>query len=252
MTRSRRKSFDSSDSDSSSSSSDHSKKDKKHKKDKKDKKNHKEGHFVPQGGPSAHGFSSPPFLPPGFNLNREQVPSSFPAPHGQPEHPVPNHPPPNYDTTVTPPSGFRLPLTTTSVFPDHHKTGPPPFYDADGRSPIFIGSAIFERSVHPCKIGPHLSPFASVPYGGGEHGHNGRFDLLPFDSHAMEWVYTSNGRVPPGRRPIEGGYEEGGQKLYHGLAVFQGVKVPGKAGEHLYGSSSSICNQLITFPKGWV
>ena len=246
MTKSRRRSIDSSDSD-SSSNSDHSK-EKKYKKDKdkkdrgkqekKDKKDHKEGHLVSQGGPSAHGFSSPPFLPPTFDLNREQaVPPSFPAPHSQPALPVPSHPPPTYDTIVTPPSGFRLPLTTTSVFPDIHKTGPPPFYDADGHSPIFIGSALFERSVQPCKIGPHLSPFALVPYGGGEYGHNGRFDLLPFDSHTMEWVYTSHGRVPPGRRPVEGGYEENGQKLYHGLAAYQpGVKVPGKAGEHLYGS----------------
>jgi len=241
MTKSRRKSIDSSDSD-SSFGSDHSKKEKKFKKDKdkrdkRDRKDHKEGHFVPQGGPSAHGFSSPPFLPPGFDLNREQAPPSFPPPHGPPP-PVPSHPPPNYesDTNVAPPSGYRLPLTTTSAFPDPQKTGPPPLHDADGRSPIFIGSALFERSVHPCKIGPHLSPFVSVPYGGSEYGHNGRFDLLPFDPHTMEWVHTSNGRVPPGRRPIEGGYEEGGEKLYHGLAVFQGMKVPGKTGEHLYGS----------------
>jgi hypothetical protein len=50
----------------------------------------------------------------------------------------------------------------------------------------------------------------------------------------MEWVHTSHGRVPSGRRPVEGGYEESGQKLYHGLAVVNGVRVPGKAGEHLY------------------
>ena len=144
--------------------------------------------------------------------------------------------PPPYvpQNPVPPPSGYRVPLTTQMAFPlDPRQTGPPAFIDADGVSPIFIGSALMEGSVHPCKIGPHLNPFASVPYGGGEYGHYGRFDLLPFRHDQMEWVHTSGGRIPSGRRPIEGGYEEGGRKLYHAVAVVNGVKVPGKAGEHL-------------------
>jgi hypothetical protein len=50
----------------------------------------------------------------------------------------------------------------------------------------------------------------------------------------MEFVHTSRGVIPPGRRPIEGGYEQDGNKLYHAVAVVNGVKVPGKTGEHLY------------------
>ncbi|KAI0766744.1 hypothetical protein BC629DRAFT_1537455 [Irpex lacteus] len=52
----------------------------------------------------------------------------------------------------------------------------------------------------------------------------------------MEWVPAEGGRLPVGHRPVEGGYEENGAKLYHALAVVQGVKVPGKVGEHLGGA----------------
>ncbi|KAG5650403.1 hypothetical protein H0H81_012369 [Sphagnurus paluster] len=145
-----------------------------------------------------------------------------------------------YQQPEAPPSGFRVPLTTDDPFPENFTTGQPPCYDADGASPIFIGSAIFENSVHPCKIGPHLQPFVSVPYGGGEQGHHGRYDLLPFQPHTMEWVATSNGQLPPGRRLVEGGYEENGGKLYHGLAEVDGLKIPGKTGEHLSVQSATL------------
>ncbi|KAF9048661.1 hypothetical protein BJ165DRAFT_1461542 [Panaeolus papilionaceus] len=131
-----------------------------------------------------------------------------------------------------PPSGYRIPSATNEPFPDPLQAGEPPFHDLDG-SPIFIGSAIMENSVHPCKIGPNLHNYVSVPYGGGEHAHEGRYDLLPFRPHEMEWVPTSYGQIPKSRRPVEGGYEEGGEKLYHAAAVVYDVRVPGKAGEHL-------------------
>lgn len=178
-----------------------------------------------------------------FHVGMPAVPPQFPDTHDREQHhgdhnatggQFPSPPPYAGHAPAPPPSGYRLPLTTTTAFPDLHQTGQPPFYDADGVSPVFIGSALFEKSVHPCKIGPHLQPFASVPYGGGEHGHHGRYDLLPFRPDQMEFVYTSHGRIPPGRRPVEGGYEDGGEKLYHAVAVVSGVKVPGKAGEHLY------------------
>ncbi|KZT07807.1 uncharacterized protein LAESUDRAFT_724804 [Laetiporus sulphureus 93-53] len=141
-------------------------------------------------------------------------------------------PPPPYQ--APPPSGFRIPLSTESAFPASQQLGPPVCLDAD-QSPIYIGSAIFPNAVHPCKIGPHLSPPCRVPYGGGEHEHRGRYDLLPFDPQAMEWVRTARGEIPPGRRPVEGGYEEGGKKLYHAMAYVQGLRVPGKTGQHLAG-----------------
>ncbi len=44
----------------------------------------------------------------------------------------------------------------------------------------------------------------------------------------MEWVPTSGGRIPIGRHPIEGGYEEDGTLLYHAAARIDNVMVPGK------------------------
>ncbi|EAU85319.1 hypothetical protein CC1G_07589 [Coprinopsis cinerea okayama7 len=143
----------------------------------------------------------------------------------------------SYGQPAPPPSGYRIPLSETTPFPNDQQTGWAPCYDADGVSPVFIGSALFENSVHPCKIGPHLDPPARVPYGGTEHEHRGRYDLLPFVAQQMEWVPTSHGQIPPGRRPIEGGYEDNGHKLYHALANISGVRVPGKTGEHLRGAN---------------
>jgi len=162
-----------------------------------------------------------------------------------PQFPTPNHQsPPPYQAhqAPPPPSGFRIPLSTQSALPSPEQLGQPVGFDGDGRSPVYIGSAIFPNSVHPCKIGPHLSPPCRVPYGGGEHEHNGRYDLLPFDPNTMEWVHTSHGRVPPGRRPVEGGYEQGGGKLYHAMGNIQGIRVPGKTGEHLGGCNIAFGN----------
>lgn len=147
---------------------------------------------------------------------------------------APAGPPPGYTPPAPPPSGYRLPLSTTSQFPAPQHVGQPPCFDLDGRSPVYLGSALFEKSVHPCKIAPHLNPPCSVPYGGGEHSHHGRYDLLPFTPQTMEFVRTSHGRIPDGRRPVEGGYEENGAKLYHAVGLVKGTRVPGKTGSHLY------------------
>lgn len=142
-------------------------------------------------------------------------------------------PPPPYAANQSlPPSGFRIALTTEAPFPPIQQTFRAPFSDLDG-SPVFFGSAFFGRSIQPCKIAPRLPPSCRVPYGGSEVAHHGRFDLLPFTPETMELVPASNGRLPPGRRLVEGGYEENGSKLYHAVATIQGVRVPGKTGEHL-------------------
>ncbi|PFH49004.1 hypothetical protein AMATHDRAFT_123775, partial [Amanita thiersii Skay4041] len=145
-------------------------------------------------------------------------------------------PPPYSQQPQLPPGGNRIPLITPSQapFPDSQQTGAPPCYDSSG-SPIYIGSALLVDSVHPCKIGPHLAGRALVAYGGREYPHNGRYDLLPFVPELMEFVTTSHGRIPPGRRPISGGFEESGRPLYHAMAVVNGTRVPGKTGEHLGG-----------------
>ncbi|KAK7033122.1 DUF3421 domain-containing protein [Favolaschia claudopus] len=152
-------------------------------------------------------------------------------------------PPPTYSAAQMPSSGFRLALNSSVQISkqDLERAGNAPFADLDG-SPVYVGSAIFthddgvsQKSVHPCKIGPHLYPSpCMVPYGGSEMAHQGRYDLLLFDPLTMEWVTTSEGRIPEGRTPIEGGYEETiREKLYHACARVNGILVPGKTGTHL-------------------
>jgi len=154
--------------------------------------------------------------------------------------------PPQAQAAPTPPAaGHRYPLTTDNPFPDVRSLPPTKFHDIGGvHQPVYVGSAIFPNSIHPCKIAPHLSPPACVPYGGGEHQHTGRYDLLPIDENLMEWVETRNGEIPLGRRPVEGGYEEDGARLFHAIAFFEGVWVPGKTGHHLVSSF-----YLVLIPK---
>ena len=52
-------------------------------------------------------------------------------------------------------SGNRVPLKMGDRLPSLHETGPAPFLDADGGL-VFLGSALFGRSVHPCKIVPNV------------------------------------------------------------------------------------------------
>lgn len=197
------------------------------------------------GMPNEQQYAPPPGPPPSFpnfpsaeqhlgqpEQNRGLHFPGFPSTHhsSAPGHPSPTTP--SHSHSAPPPSGFRVPLTSTAAFPTT-QAGLPVAYDADGRSPIFLGSALLEKSVHPCKIAPALTPPCRVPYGGRETEHQGRYDLLPFDPNSMEWVHTSQGRLPPGHRPVEGGYEDYGSKLYHAMGVVNGIKVPGKTGEHL-------------------
>ncbi|KAH9995817.1 hypothetical protein BJV77DRAFT_209743 [Russula vinacea] len=159
---------------------------------------------------------------------------------GHHEPPPPSYSPPSASTAQpgpqVPPSGYRIPLGTPGPpFPGIERTREAPFTDADGKTPVFIGSALMQDSVHPCKIAPKHQQPCYVSYGGKEVVHQGRYDLLPFVPALMEFVPTSHGRVPPGRRPVKGGFEQGGQELYHAVAAINGTKVPGKTGTHLGG-----------------
>lgn len=135
-------------------------------------------------------------------------------------------------------SSARLCLTTRSPFtPSTKHTGEPPCFSKGGRSPVFFGSARFANGIHPCKIVPHRRNPCQIPYGGSEYplpknGPN-MYTLLPFNPDTMELVPTSHGRLPMGRRPVDGGYEEYGARLYHAVATWHGETVPGKTGTHL-------------------
>jgi hypothetical protein len=141
---------------------------------------------------------------------------------------------PEYQQPPPPPeSGFRIPLASDTQFPPSPQAREPVCTHTDGVSPVFVGSAVFNESVHPCKIIPSLPHRCRVPYGGEEIGFRGRCELLPITPE-MEWVPTREGKIPQGRRPVQGGHESNGEKLYHALGVVDtGLSVPGKTGEHL-------------------
>ncbi|KAG2367817.1 hypothetical protein BDR07DRAFT_1372524 [Suillus spraguei] len=126
-----------------------------------------------------------------------------------------------------------------SAFPNLTHTKAPPCYDADGVSPVFIGSAIFQQSVHPCRIAPHLPVPCRVPYAYAEVEHKGRYNLLPFDPENMEWIRTSLGRIPHNRDPVIGGYEEVGRNCimqwvaWMILGFLGGCNVPFGGIEHI-------------------
>jgi len=142
-----------------------------------------------------------------------------------------------------PPGGFRIQLDPNAKLPPPDKTGPSVCTDTDGKSDVFIGSAILhDVSLHPCKICPSATPMCRVPYGGQEVEHLGEYNILPITPE-MEWVQTRNGDIPSGRRPVQGGYESNGEKLFHALGKINGIDVPGKTGRHLVSGS------LTPFPR---
>ncbi|SJL14313.1 uncharacterized protein ARMOST_17769 [Armillaria ostoyae] len=161
-------------------------------------------------------------------LNRYIDRSSYQRDHYDPTYPTDND---LSNEQLNSNSGFRIPLDSSTTFPAEDLIGPPPCYDTNG-APIYVGSAIFRKSVHPCKIEPHLRVPCSVPYLSGKIAHTGRYDLLPFNPDTMEFVRTSRGRFPAGRKLVRGGYDEDGSPLYHGVTVYNGIKIPGKALTH--------------------
>ncbi len=209
----RRKSIDSSDSDSSSSSDSDScaqedgkvKKDKKDKKDKKSKKDKME-HIGAPGFPQL----TPPMPQPHFDQQRAAAPIQ-----------------------QAPSSGFRIPLHSVLCLPAAGSRWPAPM----PRSRRIPG---LHWLCHLRQICPSVQDRASSSYpllGRLWRRRSGATRGVTISSRSppdtMEFVRTSQGRVPAGRRPVEGGYEEDGTPLYHAVGVIDGVKVPGKTGAHL-------------------
>ncbi|PBK85126.1 hypothetical protein ARMGADRAFT_872594, partial [Armillaria gallica] len=123
-------------------------------------------------------------------------------------------------TQQLPSSGFRFPLHGSSpLLKDLMGTPPRSDWHKWPNHPIYFSSAIFDKSVHPCKVEPNrpdLPSPCSVVFDGTVVFHKGCYDLLPFNPDIMELVRASEGRIPAGRWPIKGGYEEDGMPLYHG------------------------------------
>ncbi|PBK87742.1 hypothetical protein ARMGADRAFT_860439, partial [Armillaria gallica] len=123
-------------------------------------------------------------------------------------------------------SGFCIPLDSSTTFPLLDLTGLPPCHDTNGDL-IYIGSAILRDAVLPCKIGPHLPVPCLVPSRGCEIAYMGCYDLLPFNPNTMEFVCTSQGHFPAGRKLVKGGHNQDGTPLYHGVAILNGIRIPG-------------------------
>ena len=157
--------------------------------------------------------------------------------------------PPRYPESKA--SGYRIDVSASSEFLSDasNRVGKPPCLDADGTSPVYLGSAtLTDHSVHPCKIVPHIPYPCRVPYDGEELWHCGPYNFLAFDPETMEWVTTSRGRIPDGREPVQGGIEDNGEPLYHAIGVVHGVRVPGKTGVHLvsvFGHLWSLVNTTL-------
>ncbi|KAI1790406.1 hypothetical protein LXA43DRAFT_1016961 [Ganoderma leucocontextum] len=176
---------------------------------------------------SSNATSGPDLQMPQLQIS--QMPQPQPCQNPQPS------PPPAPSLARTPSvSSLRIWLDATGTrFPWTH-AGIVPACDKDG-SPVFLGVAAFKNGMHPCKIkvDPQGRPLPFVSYDGKEYEHRGTTYLLPFDPATLEWVRTGHAQLPQGKRPVKGGYERiDAQRLYHALAVVDGVSVPGKAGEH--------------------
>ncbi|KZV73091.1 hypothetical protein PENSPDRAFT_575050 [Peniophora sp. CONT] len=111
-----------------------------------------------------------------------------------------------------------------------------PFVDKDG-SPVFVGSALIDGAVYPCKVTlarlgeAGITP-VRVPLGGRELVHHGVYEILLIDEETMEWVGARKGRLPFGRAPVEGGYSESSKRLYYAATTLDGYRVPGRTREH--------------------
>jgi len=106
-----------------------------------------------------------------------------------------------------------------------------------GNVPVYLGLAEIGGSIQPCKVVSGFLPPVRVPYGGGEYYVHGDYWIVPFDGSRMEWVATDHGHPPLGKRPVEGGREADGRTLVHAIGEVDGVRVVGKAGEHLGGAN---------------
>jgi len=180
---------------------------------------------------------------------------AFPEP--QHHYAAPSDPPPQYEAGSSsfapaaagapPPAGHRVPCSTenNAPMPSIESIGPAPFNDLDG-SPVYVVSALIMdqrtgsvQAVHPAKANARFTPPVRLSYGGREVLHQGRYDVL-IVTPQMEWVPAKDGKMPKGRRAVEGGFEADGRHLFHARARVNkhpNLWVPGKTGEHLRGAN---------------
>ncbi|KAH7101012.1 hypothetical protein BKA62DRAFT_639283 [Auriculariales sp. MPI-PUGE-AT-0066] len=134
-------------------------------------------------------------------------------------------------------------LAADQAFPKAAISGHPVTIDYGGQE-MFLGLVPIDGGLHPCKVvkqfqaafTPHVQPPARYGYAGAENEWFEDYYLVPFDGSRMEWVSTSHGRPPPGKRPVEGGREADGSPLYHAIGEVDGVRTLGKVSVNLGGA----------------
>jgi len=102
-------------------------------------------------------------------------------------------------------------------------------------------------SVQPCRIRKGFQPTCFVLYDKGVLQHRGQFSLLCITDD-MEWVPASDGVIPEGRVPVEGGFEETGHKLYHALDKTEPYYA-GKTAPHIGGAEFVSGGHPLKFVK---
>jgi hypothetical protein len=126
-----------------------------------------------------------------------------------------------------PRSGFRTRFVKNQAQPLGTLDPKAPFVEKDGTTPTYVGSAYLDDgAVIPCKVVVQDKLRAFAPYHGEKAVED--FSILHVDLSRMEWIVTSNGEIPVGREPVEGGWEPDRPRLFHSYGDVGGVKVPGK------------------------
>ncbi|TFK44555.1 carbohydrate-binding module family 12 protein [Crucibulum laeve] len=102
---------------------------------------------------------------------------------------------------------------------------------------FYICRAFFDGGVQVGKASPTLDKGAAIGYK-HEEIKIGTYEILLGDMRALRWV-PAKGKLSVselGHRPVEGGHESDGTRLYIAKAEHKGVQYPGKASEQLDGA----------------
>jgi len=148
----------------------------------------------------------------------------------------------------------RIRMGHGSALPSQSQTlaapsaGPPSVRPVNGV--YYFGSAdLGGGHIRPSKIHSWSNrPACRYGLNGREIAHPGAYTLLPYDANRMELIPAQCGEIPPGRRPVLGGYDEHGYPLYHCL-VYCGVtgdesEVPGATSPEI-GGGQAVTNNIV-------
>ncbi|RKP09335.1 hypothetical protein THASP1DRAFT_28859 [Thamnocephalis sphaerospora] len=122
--------------------------------------------------------------------------------------------------------------------------------EADG-VPLYVGRGEHKGGMHVGKVSPQHGGLL-ISYGTKEIKLK-RYEVLTGDASQLRWVVCHGQAMPDGWVPVEGGWEEDGQKLFVAKVQHAGGLHVGKAGPHLYnGVSFAYDSKELTAESYWV